>query len=500
MRAFRSVQASPLRVVQKPVRRLARWEAGGGLLPGTPVGRYVIGEPLASSPSSQLFEVYHCLIGAKAILKVCSYDDGAAEREARALAQLDGVGVPAVLEIGRLPSQLGGASYFVMEFVAGKRLSQLLRERRRFEPQTAVRLVLQLLEALNRAHHLGIVHGDIKPDNVLVRSGRGLSERAVLIDFGIGSVGASPISGRQQLATHQYAAPEVLRGHAPSLASDVFGVGLLLYEMLLGEPPQWMEADGELRCRELSLLIPVSEALSQAVQTALADGAEQRYGDCAQFVRVLRDLDGSDIEGYGGEGSIEGGLCREQAHTVQVSSPEESRPSLVAPNFRGQTSLCSTETPSVWLVAGDPATDDPNLINVLEAMGDRYRVRILLDDEKEDARQEYLRGGSPPWVLVFGELHAWTGEPVVTDAGRHGETVRLALSKHPEARRLSRTINACGLHAQLCLPASGTRVREVIERAIAYSRGMRRRYDGLRVDAADLQRDWERLKQEVGRE
>lgn len=473
-------------------------EAAPGLRLGTGVGRYVIEGPLASSPSSQLFEVSHALLGAKAILKLCAYDDGAAEREARALAQLDGNGVPGVLEIGRLPAHLGGSSYFVMEFVSGKRLSQVLLERRRLEPRTAVRLALQLLATLQRAHERGIVHGDVKPDNVLIRNHGGLEEQAVLLDFGIGRVRAVPISGRHRRLTYQYAAPEVLWGQEPSVGADVFGVGLLLYEMLLGEPPQWVEMHGEVACPELSLLIPISDALSRALQPSLAQEPEHRYSDCAEFIQVLQALDDAALEGYGGEGSIEGVLYREAAHTVQVSGFEERRPSLTAQHFRGHTALRSAETPSVWLVAGDPATDDADLRSVLEALSDQYRVRILHDEDTEEARQEYLHGGSPPWVLVFGELHAWTGEPIVTDAGRHGESARLVVSKHADSCRLSRTINACGVHAQLCLPASGARVRHVVERAIAAARGMRRRYDGLRIDAADLQRDWERLRREVG--
>lgn len=128
----------------------------------------------------------------------------------------------------------GGRPYQVLEWVEGTDLGSYLRDHGPLDLPTACRLAAQVAAGLKALHGAGLVHGDVKPRNVLVVSGPG-GPTVKLIDFGAGSQPGGPV-----LATPLYAAPEVLAGHHPTPAADAYGLGLLLFEPLtaLGPPPE----------------------------------------------------------------------------------------------------------------------------------------------------------------------------------------------------------------------------------------------------------------------
>ena len=154
-------------------------------------------------------------------------------REARSAAGLSHPNAVAVFDAGEADDHL----YLVMEFVDGRTLADLLAERGPFEPAEATEIITPVLAALGHAHAAGIVHRDVKPSNIMVSD----DGTVKLLDFGIARrfddlAGAITVEG-QMVGTPKYLAPEQVEGGPVSPATDLYAVGVVLFEMLTGSVP-----------------------------------------------------------------------------------------------------------------------------------------------------------------------------------------------------------------------------------------------------------------------
>jgi serine/threonine protein kinase len=199
-------------------------------------------------------------------------------REARSLARLNHPNVVTVFDFG----ETDGLYYFTMEFVDGQNVRQLV-EAGRLAAEAAVKLAMQVCDALQYAHDEGLVHRDIKPENILVdRKGR-----VKIADFGLARlVGLTPayltLTGSHEvMGTLYYMAPEQLRrSHRVDHRADIFSLGVVLYEMLTGELPVGRFAWPSHKARG-------DRRLDAIVLKALAREPEQRYQDAAELKRDL---------------------------------------------------------------------------------------------------------------------------------------------------------------------------------------------------------------------
>ena len=210
-------------------------------------------------------------------------------REAKAAAGLNQQNLVAIYDWG----ELDGTYYIVMEYVEGETLKDLIRRRGRLSGNESVAVGLQLLAAVDFAHRSGIVHRDIKPQNVMLdRAGT-----VKVMDFGIARAGDSGMTEAGSiLGTAQYLAPEQAKGHPVDERSDLYSVGVVLYEMLTGTVP--FKGDSAVTValkhvnevpREPSELVPgMPYALNQIVLKAMAKDPADRYQSAAEFARDLR--------------------------------------------------------------------------------------------------------------------------------------------------------------------------------------------------------------------
>ena len=199
-------------------------------------------------------------------------------REARLAAQLAHPNVVQVYDSG----EADGRPYIVMEYVEGETLADLLARRGRLPPAEAVELALQICSGLEHAHRAGLIHRDIKPQNLLIR-GDGTVK---ITDFGIArsAHGTRLTETGSVLGTAAYLAPEQAAGEEVTPAADVYAVGVVLYELLAGRTPHTAETLTQFLVRGQEQPIPelrefapdVPEALEDVVMRCLARIPEYR--------------------------------------------------------------------------------------------------------------------------------------------------------------------------------------------------------------------------------
>jgi eukaryotic-like serine/threonine-protein kinase len=211
------------------------------------------------------------------------------EREARLLARVNDAGIVQIFDVGRAEE----GPYYVAELIDGESLAERLRGGPL--PVAEARSVAeQLCQALAGAHVQGVVHCDVKPANVLLAA----DGRVKIGDFGVARLAesTSQAASATVAGTPRYMSPEQARGRRTTPATDVYSAGVVLYEMLAGEPPFMHGSAVELGLRHLSDPPPplpsrVPVALCRVVETALAKDPADRYPDGAAMAGALRGAD-----------------------------------------------------------------------------------------------------------------------------------------------------------------------------------------------------------------
>src|SRR5579884_3836190 len=240
-------------------------------------------------------------------------------REARAVARLSHPNIVTVIDRGAD----GGRQYIVFEHIEGENLKELVLRTGRLPVRRALELALAVADGLSFAHEHGLVHRDVKPQNVLLsREGE-----VKVTDFGIArSLGAD--RGLTQtgtvLGTGEYLAPEQARGEPVSPATDVYALGVVLWELLAGEVPFAGESFVAVALRHVREPVPslrerrpdVSPRLAAAVERALAKEPARRFPSMAAFAAELR-------------------ACQTELEPETPPAPDAASTLVVAPPTRG---------------------------------------------------------------------------------------------------------------------------------------------------------------------
>ncbi len=260
-------------------------------------GRYRVISQVGSGGMADVFLAEDSQLGRRVALKVLHrrFAEDAAfverfRREASSAAGLSHPNVVAVFDRG----EWDGTYYIAMEYLPGRSLKALVLKEGPLDPERAIELVIQILRAARFAHQRGIIHRDLKPHNVIV----GEDGRARVTDFGIARAGASDMTETGSImGTAQYLSPEQAQGHAVSGASDLYAVGIVLYELLTGALPFDGDTAVTIALKQVSeaprppsaVNPAVTAALDAVVLCALAKDPTQRFADADAFIAALQE-------------------------------------------------------------------------------------------------------------------------------------------------------------------------------------------------------------------
>jgi serine/threonine-protein kinase len=259
--------------------------------------RYQLLEKLGSGGMADVFRARDLMLDRIVAIKVLRKDFSSNpdfqnyfRLEARSAANLSHPNIVTVHDFGFADNLL----FIVMEFIPGKDLKQLIRERGRFSVEAGIPLIIQACAGLGYAHRAGLVHCDVKPHNMLVSP----DGRLKVTDFGIARALATITPGERTdvvWGSPLYFSPEQAQGEAPSPASDVYSLGVVMYELLCGTPPFTASTSSELARLHVSARpIPIREyipdiptALEEIIMKVLSKEPSARYRTADQLGRVL---------------------------------------------------------------------------------------------------------------------------------------------------------------------------------------------------------------------
>jgi hypothetical protein len=257
-------------------------------------GRYELADRIGGGGMADVFRAHDrnldCDVAVKVMRPAFATDPEFVERfhrEAEAMGAIDHPNIVRVLDYGA-----ADGPYIVMELVGGGTLWNLMRARGRVDQYVAAQIAAAIADGLEAAHVRGVLHRDLKPDNVLL-DGEG---RPKIADFGIARLAAATAITRtgELLGTPQYLAPEQMSGDVVDERADVYALGVILYEMLTGARPTGGRTPSEIVSRRLrvdprppSRLVPITPALNALVLRALARDPARRVRRAADLRAAL---------------------------------------------------------------------------------------------------------------------------------------------------------------------------------------------------------------------
>jgi eukaryotic-like serine/threonine-protein kinase len=309
---------------------------------GQTIGNYVVSQKLGEGGMGSVYLAEHPAIGKKVALKVLHAEFAANQEvvsrffnEAKAVNDIQHPNIVDIVDYGVLAAGPGGEQmvYFIMEFLPGIALADLIRREAPLAPERALAVSLQVADALSASHAKGIIHRDLKPDNImLIQRGR---ERdfVKLLDFGIAKLtGDQPGSRRTRtgivMGTPAYMSPEQCEGRGNiDHRTDIYALGIVLYEMITGRVPFTGEGYGEVLVQHLTQapaapstirgLIPPH--VEQVVLKALEKRPEMRFPTVEEMMRALADPVGY-VEAHGGIAGFNQAMLQPSSAPLQAGT------------------------------------------------------------------------------------------------------------------------------------------------------------------------------------
>src|SRR5689334_48515 len=340
------------------------------LLIGQTIGNYLVTQKLGEGGMGSVYLAEHPSIGKKVALKVLhsefSSNQEVAARffnEAKAVNDIGHPNIVDIVDFGIIQAGVNREQlvYFIMEYLGGVTLAQLIRAESPLPPERALGIALQVADALSASHRCGIVHRDLKPDNIILMQRGRERDFVKLLDFGIAKLTSDQPGSRRTrtgivMGTPAYMSPEQCEGRGNiDHRTDIYALGIVLYEMLVGRVPFIGEGYGEILVQHLTQPpVPISQYrmmnphLEAVVMKALEKRADMRYPTMDEMMRAMSDPVGY-VEAHGGIVGFG------QRQLMPSTAP-------IAPIPHGRQAPMTTPPPGTLMPVGGLATPVPTTL------------------------------------------------------------------------------------------------------------------------------------------
>ena len=266
----------------------------------TLAGKYRIDSVLRENDSGKIYLATHLSmdkpVGVKILAPALASDDAAVKAFSAEARTTSRIAHPNVLSVTDFGSDANGAIYAVLEDASGETLTDAIREKGKFPLDRAVRIAWQTASALSAAHAVGVIHGQLNSDNILLAPTADNSETVKVLGFGAAKSEKNFAVGNEPNAKDlEYLAPEQNASEAATERSDVYALGVILYEMLAGEVPFTAETANALVMKQAqnpptplsAFRADLPEELEMVVLKTLAVNPEMRYQTATEFANAL---------------------------------------------------------------------------------------------------------------------------------------------------------------------------------------------------------------------
>ncbi|HET7560135.1 MAG TPA: Stk1 family PASTA domain-containing Ser/Thr kinase [Limnochordia bacterium] len=397
-------------------------------------------------------------------------------REAQAAASLSHPNVVNIYDVGND----GGVHYIVMEFVEGRNLKQILRTNGPLPVGVAVRVASEVAHALTAAHRQGLIHRDIKPHNILIAAD-GIVK---VTDFGIArAASASTLTETGTvIGSVHYFSPEQARGSLVDGASDIYSLGVLLFEMVTGQLPYSGESpvvvalkhlqEDAPRARQLNGSVP--QALDAIIRKAMQKEPLLRYRSADEMARELLRLPQADPEALAQLGSSAAETTPPDEKTIRLHTLEQESAGAAAAGEDEPEKAADDETKVArpgrpWRMVGLlalllcggglfafeelPALIFPPDVTVPDVTGEPFA------QAQSELTSHHLRTSAEPDAYVFSSTvppqHVVGQDPPGGEIVKEGRTILLRVSKGPEIVQVPAVVGSSLREAKLKITQSG---------------------------------------------
>ena len=361
-------------------------------------------------------------------------------REAKSVAGLSHPNVVGVFDRG----DHEGTYYIAMEHLPGRTLKEIVEAEAPLAQERAIDLGEQILQGAGYAHRHGVIHRDFKPHNVIVDQ----DGRAKVTDFGIARAGASEMTETGSImGTAQYLSPEQAQGHAVAAASDLYSIGVMLYEMLAGRLPFEGESAVSVALKHLSEPPPplsqfrpdVHPALEAVVMAALAKDPAQRWQSAEEFAQGLesaRSQIDAGIDGAEGLAAVAPvPLPAPPPETIPAANGDGAAPPVAEPPRRRRwpwftLGLLALALAGFLLYLGLSGALAPEKVEVPRVAGQQLvRARAVLEQSGFEVAETRVRSRQPLDQVI-------DQDPNAGEEAEDGSTVTLEVSNGPGTVRV----------------------------------------------------------------
>lgn len=327
--------------------------------------------------------------------------------EAKAAARLSHPHVVGVLDQG----SDGRTTYLVMEYIKGHTLRDVMNDKCALSPRLALALIDPVVEGLGAAHSAGLIHRDVKPENVLIAD----DGRIKIGDFGLARAVTTSTSTGALIGTVAYLSPELVMGRQADARSDIYSVGIMLYEMITGKQPFVGDVPIQVAYQHVNSTVDAPSALvpglaaevDELVQWCTANDPEQRPVDGQALLFELRHIRTNltdaelDLQPPAAHAPRTASSSEPHEHTELLAAVQ--RPTEVISHISNPTSVIAQATSSLPTF-GDALTPDQSLGKWAQRKLDREDHKARSKAAATPARE--LRGGSPRrrgalWIIIL---------------------------------------------------------------------------------------------------